>query len=222
VIVATLASNNYRKRQADYVNNLFRACNKHITLPFKFVCFTDNASGFDPGVEVIHLPGKDVCWGWWNKLAMFAAPELPKGERVLFFDADTLVLANIDDLAAYAGPFAVLGGPRDYRGVGSGILAWEAGSCAHIWSNWLAAGKPILGNGDDEWIDRQMPHAERINRLYPGIYSYRYHKLQQAPRPDTRIVFFQREPKCDNCGGWAQHYWSTLDMGELTPSVYRA
>jgi hypothetical protein len=211
VILATLACNNYRKRQAEYVNNLYRACQRHVTLPFTFVAFTDDPTGFDPGVEVVLLPGKQHAWGWWNKLWMLGGGALPKGKRVLFFDADTLITANIDDMLGYRGAFAVLGGPRDYRGVGSGILAWEAGSCDHIWTEWVKSGKPILGNGDDEWIDRMMPHAERFNRLYAGVYSYRYHKLQQAPRPDTRIVFFQREPKCDNCGGWAQHYWTTLE-----------
>jgi hypothetical protein len=211
MLVATLACHNYRKRQAEYVNNLFRACNKHITTPFAFVCFTDDAAGFDPGVEVIHLPGKKVAWGWWNKLYALGGGVLPKGERVLFVDLDTLILRNIDDLAAYQGPFAGLGCARSNRLFSSGIMAWEAGTQDHVWDEWLKAGKPILGSGDDEWINKVCPHAHRLQHKFPGLYQYKYHRCAQAPPPGARIIYYAREPKPDNCGGWAQHYWTTLE-----------
>ena len=207
MIVATLNAANYRKRGAEYTNNLYGMCKKHITLPFRFVVFTDGFDGYDDGIDTLPLSGQ--AWGWWCKIEILGGGALPKGERCLLFDLDTLILANIDDLASYDGPFAGLGCPRANRLFCSGIMAWEAGTLDHVWSDWLKAGKPILGSGDDEWIDRTCPDAVRLQRKFPGIHSYKYHKLRETPRPDTRIVFFQREPKPDNCGGWAQTYWST-------------
>ena len=37
---------------ADYVNSLYRMVEKNLTIPHRFVCFTDNAEGIDPGVEI--------------------------------------------------------------------------------------------------------------------------------------------------------------------------
>lgn len=213
MIIACLDWRNYRKLGQEYVTNLYRACSKHITVPFEFVCFSDR-EGY--GDSIISVRTSTECWGWWQKIYVLGGSQLPKGERCLLFDLDTLILANIDDLASYDGPFAGLGCPRANRLFCSGIMAWEAGSVDHVWSDWLKAGKPILGSGDDEWIDRACPDAVRLQRKFPGIHSYKFHKLREAARPDTRIIFFQREPKPDNCGGWAQACWSGLNLPSFT------
>ena len=45
----------------DYVNNLARGVRRHLSRPHRFVCFTDDASGLDAGVEALPLPaGADV------------------------------------------------------------------------------------------------------------------------------------------------------------------
>lgn len=206
--VVCLDHKNYRKCGTQYVRNLYAACRQHITLPFQFVCFSDRV-GYGDGILTIKT--SEQCWGWWQKLFILGGGQLPKGSRCLLFDLDTLILRNIDDLAAYSGPLAGLGCPRDNRLFSSGILAWEAGRYDAVWTDWLKAGKPILGNGDDEWIDKRCPEALRLQKTFSGIVSYKYHKCKNGPPPGTRIIFFQREPKPDNCGGWAHHYWSTLD-----------
>ena len=41
---------------ADYVNSLYRMVEKNLTIPHRFVCFTDNAEGIDPNLlpHLIH------------------------------------------------------------------------------------------------------------------------------------------------------------------------
>ena len=203
---------NYEKRGLEYVQNLHMACRKHITLPFEFVCFSDRL-GYGEDIRVVPVSGQ--AWGWYCKLEMLGSKAL-KG-RCLYFDLDTLIVRNIDDLAAYHGPFAGLGCARSNRLFSSGVMAWEAGSVDYIWRDWLKAGKPILGSGDDEWIDKVSPHAHRLQHKFSGLVAYKYHRCQKAPPPGTRIIYFARRPKPHDCGGWAQHYWSTLEDISCTP-----
>jgi hypothetical protein len=203
---------NYEKRGREYVNNLYRACNKHITLPFEFVCFSDRL-GYGEGIRTVRLSGQ--AWGWYCKLEMLGSPEL-RG-RCLYFDLDTIILRNIDDSAAYSGPLAGLGCARSNRLFSSGVMAWEAGRVDYIWDAWLAAGKPILGGGDDEWIDKVCPHAHRLQHHFAGLYQFKFHKCAKAPPTGARIIYFTRRPKPHDCGGWAQHYWTTLEDVSCTP-----
>ena len=209
MLVVTLDHRDYRKQGQLYVINLYRACKKHITVPFEFIVFSDRM-GYGDGIKTVET--SDQAWGWWNKLYIVGGDRLRKGERALFFDLDTLILANIDDLASYTGPFAGLGCARSNRLFSSGILAFETGAQPHVWQSWLKAGKPLVGNGDDEWMDKQMPHARRLQPMFPGILQYKYHRQRERPSPEARVIYFTREPKPDNCGGWAQAYWSTLEM----------
>jgi hypothetical protein len=201
--IACVDHKNYEKRGVEYVQNLHRACAKHITLPFEFVCFSDRQD-YGEGVRVVPVSGQ--AWGWYCKLEMLGSKAL-RG-RCLYFDLDSLILRNIDDLAAYQGPFAGLGCARSNRLFSSGIMAWEAGSVDYIWEKWLKAGKPILGSGDDEWIDKVNPHAHRLQHKFAGIYSFKWHKCSPCPPDDARIIFFTRQPKCHNASMWVQKAWN--------------
>ncbi len=50
-----------------YVNNLFHGVARNLSLEHRFICFTDDPSGLDPGIEVRPLPGNLKGW-WWEKL----------------------------------------------------------------------------------------------------------------------------------------------------------
>jgi hypothetical protein len=211
--VACVDHKNYEKRGLEYVNNLHSACRKHITVPFEFVCFSDRL-GYGDDIRTVPVSGQ--AWGWYCKLEMLGSKALQG--RVLYFDLDSLILRNIDDLAAYQGPFAGLGCARSNRLFSSGIMAWEAGTQDHVWTEWLKAGKPILGSGDDEWINTVCPHARRLQHTFAGLVQYKYHRCQKAPPPGARIIYFTRRPKPHDCGGWAQHYWSTLEDISCIPA----
>lgn len=202
--IACVAVNNYQKRQGEYVTNLHRACQRQFTIPYEFACLTDNAEGMPSDIRIIEKPSN--AWGWWCKLALFKAGAF--SGRVVFFDLDTLLLANLDDFGRYDGPLGGLGCARATRLFSSGVMAWEAGKYDFIWDEWLKAGQPILGNGDDEWIDRiTQSKAIRLQRLFPGWYQYKWHKCYAAPPKDARIVYFNRKPKPHEASAWAQQAW---------------
>lgn len=209
LIVSCVAVNRYERQQAKYVNCLYAAAKRHITLPFLFMCLTDDATGFKEGIETI--PPEPGPGGWWQKIALLKPGKLPKGERILNIDLDTLILANIDDLAAYDGPFAGLGCFRAHRQFASGIMAWEAGTVDFMWTEWAKRGYPLMGGADDVWMDHINPNAVRIQRRLPAGYivSYKWHKCQDGPPEGARICVYQRRPKIHDCGSaWVAQHWT--------------
>lgn len=205
--VACVQVGNYEGRGAQYVNNLAAMVRRNITRPYRFVCLTDDPKGLHDGIEAKPLPSI-ILRGWWAKLYLFAPNVFPVGERVLYFDLDTLILDNIDDYADYGGEFAGLGCFRSHRIFGSGLMAWPAGSVDHIWTDWMSAGRPVGDGADDSWIASVHPDAVRIQRKLQGVVSYKFHKCAKGPPEGARIVCFQRRPKPHECTNWVKQVWT--------------
>lgn len=88
---------------AEDVNRLYGQVRRHLDRPHRFVCFTDDAAGIDPGVEALPLPELGLPKGHgdtrWRKLALHR-PDLGgfAGMTALFLDLDLVV---VDDLAPF-------------------------------------------------------------------------------------------------------------------------
>ena len=232
ITIATVNVGNYRGMGARYVNALFRGCARNLTVPFRFICFTDDGRGLEPGIGLRPVPpGLD---GWYNQLAMFQPDAFEAGERVLYMDLDTIIMGNIDDIAAYDGPFAMLANPYS-PGVPcqSGIMAWEAGPYANICDEWTTRGFPTVRGGDQEWIRPRISEAVALQSLFPGrMLSFKYECAGLAhPRnrrdaelkalwakyvrvpcpPKASIVYFHGQPKPDNCRSrWVSETWEPV------------
>jgi FkbM family methyltransferase len=172
----------------------------------KFICFTDDPSGFSSGIETRQLPAGPV--GWFNKLALFSKDAFPSGERVLYVDLSTVITGSLDQIAAYRGKFAIL---RDYfrpDGWQSSVMAWEAGTLTHIWDNYAAAGCPDVPGGDQTWIEQQLDSADLWQQLFPGSFrSYKKSCVSGIPS-GTAVVNFHGRPKPHEClGGWVPEVW---------------
>ena len=107
--ICCVQAGNYQGRGAEYVNNLHDMVLRNMPpqTPFRFICFTDNPDGLDEGIDVRPLPEQGLE-GWWNKLALFKKGVFPEGERVVYFDLDTLIINALDDIVAYDGTLACL------------------------------------------------------------------------------------------------------------------
>ena len=89
----------------EYVNHLRAGVARHLRRPHRFVCFTDDGSGLDAGVEVMPLPELGLPGGQrdlrWRKLAVFGERLGDLTGTTLFLDLDwatgfvTIVLAHI-------------------------------------------------------------------------------------------------------------------------------
>ncbi len=99
------------KFPAEYVNRLYRMVQRNLTLPHRFICFTDDSGGIAKGVEVKPLPPMDLPPGkerGWRKLSTFQKPLADLEGKVLFLDLDILILNNIDDFFTYPGDFCII------------------------------------------------------------------------------------------------------------------
>ena len=106
-----------------YVEAMRNMVSRHLTLPHKFICFSDMGEG--PGFQ----PLKYGMPGWWSKLELFQV----KGP-VLYFDLDTVLLGNIDRMgkAAMAMPENTMqmltpfnAKRREAGEWASGVMAWH-------------------------------------------------------------------------------------------------
>jgi hypothetical protein len=106
------------KFDASYVNKLYSMVSRNITLPFRFICFTDNAHDIDPSVEVKDIPmvgfkdfDERLPWSFghgWLKVTSFADPLYDLTGPTLFLDLDVVIVDNIDCFFQPAGEFFVI------------------------------------------------------------------------------------------------------------------
>lgn len=100
------------KYDALYVNRLYSMVQRHLTLPHRFICFTDDAQGLMEGIEAKPLPALDLPKNLpergWNKLTTLKAPLDDLQGEALFLDLDLLILGNIDCFFEAPGEFLII------------------------------------------------------------------------------------------------------------------
>ena len=206
--VVCVQTGNYLGRGVEYVANLHRMVSEHLSLPHRFYVLTDDAASNYPGV--VAKPAKHK--GWWAKIEMFNPHGMFRG-RVMFLDLDTLIVGNIDHIAAYRGHFATL---RDFwqpRGLGPAVMLFDAEWAAWIYQEWRAEGFPQRDpRGDQGWLENRrqgrMRHdVDILQDMHPGEFvSYKTSCTQALPE-GARVCCFHGKPRPHEVGGWALDYW---------------
>lgn len=194
----------------EYVNILRDMVARNISVEHRFICFTDDNSGLDAGIETRPLPGNLI--GWWNKLYLFSK-QAKLSERVLFFDLDTVITGNIDALTKMEG-FYILRDFYRHNGYGSGLMAWDR-DLSYIWESYCSAGFPDIEGGDQIWIEKTISDARLWQDALPGkICSYKEH-AQHWPPAGTSVVCFHGRPKPHTCASeWVKWIWKKNGLKE--------
>ena len=99
------------KFDAEYVNRLYRMVKKNLTIPFRFVCFTDDKSSFDNGIETFELPPisfKEGAERGWRKLSVFNKNLANLSGKALCLDVDVVIINNINSLFEKDGEFFII------------------------------------------------------------------------------------------------------------------
>jgi uncharacterized Rossmann fold enzyme len=193
----------------EYVEILYSMVRRNLAggLRGRFTVFTDNPAAFESmaGIQVQQVP--EGLSGWWAKLYLFSADAFPKGERVLYFDLDTVITGPLDAIAAYTGEFAILRDAYRANGWQSSVMAWEAGALYHIWGSFVLAGKPAIEGGDQAWIEKKQKKADLWQDLFPGAFrSYKVDCQEFVPQ-GTSVVFFHGFPRPHQATGWVKDVW---------------
>lgn len=198
----------------EYVNTLFDMVRRNLPAGFagRFICFTDDPTGLDEGIETRTLPGG--LHGWWNKLYLFSPEAFPAGERILYFDLDTVITGPLDAIAAYRGPFAILRDVYRQNGLQSSVMAWEVGGY-DFWSLWHRLGCPMTELGDQGFIEQAFDQYSDVfgspyilQETFPGkLRSYKVDCRTTIPR-GTSVVFFHGHPRPHEVkSGWVPEVW---------------
>jgi hypothetical protein len=150
--------------------------------------------------DFVPLVDADPWPGWWAKLGLFR-PGLFTG-RILYLDLDSVVVGDLSDLAAYAGPFAMLSDFLRPVRPASGVMAWDAGAEAPraIWDAWMRDPEGHMhahqGGGDQAFIRSVVGDGvDRLQDHVPGqLVSYKVHCKDGVP-DGARVVSAHGRPK---------------------------
>lgn len=209
--VACVNVGNYLGRGAEYVNKLFHAVKNNTTRDFKFACLTDDPSGLEDGIEPI-LIGNDAK-GWWAKMYLFKKGVFPKGERIVFFDLDTLILDNIDELLDYQGEMAGLSDFYEPRRWATGVMLFEAGKYTFIWDEWSVEKNHNLALGDMEFINsldqgRLIKKFKFLQSLFPNRFASYKADCHPYPPEWSTVLCFHGVPRPHEAVNWAKRAWN--------------
>jgi len=168
------------KYSPDYVNKLYNMVQRHLTVPHRFVCFTEDSQGVNKNIEIRPLPEHQHLTGWWYKPYIFKKNHFSEGDINLYMDLDMVIVNSIDKFVSYLPEKFV--GLQDvgrvfrpgYKKLGSAVMKWPAGKYHHIWDNFENNPSWIKKfHGDQDWTWHS--NREHIN-FFPEdwIRSYKW------------------------------------------------
>ncbi len=132
-----------------FVNRLHAMVLRNSTWRIRFICFTDDTSGINPGIECQPLPTftYDPKLGkYWPKLGLMQKDLGGLSGMTLFLDLDLVILDTIDDLFTYPGRFLIIREWKDPElGYGnSSVLRFFIGAESYILDRFHATPADVI------------------------------------------------------------------------------
>jgi hypothetical protein len=167
-----------------WVEKLYRGFERNLTVPFRFVCFTDRERVYSEPIEQEPLIADEPDCG-----SLVEPYRL--NEPMILVGLDTLITGNIDHLAEYALNAETLALTRDPyapQQACTGVALVPKGH-AFVWETYD-------GNPNDMVHLRKQPHVF-IEDMWPGhVRSYKVHVAGRGWL-ESRIIYFHGRPKMD-------------------------
>ena len=175
------------KFSKEYINRLYRMVERNLTLPHRFVCFTEDSKGLDKGIETFPLPPVKLRTGLpergWKKLGLLSKKLGDLKGIGLFLDLDVVIIDNIDDLFRQPGKFIISRNSAKDNLVGnSSVFRFEIGK--H---------QDILDYFEENF--EKVRHEVRHEQAYM---SREMHK--------KGIFSFWNGEKCPMCKSWVRSF----------------
>jgi hypothetical protein len=221
------------KYSPDYVNRLYNMVERNCTVPYEFVCLTDNTDGLHPKIKTIPLPTN--LQGWWCKPYMYSK-DLPINGTILYMDLDVVIAGNIDKLFTYQSnhwctirDFTRAMRP-DWKKYNSSVVRFKTGQLDHVWTEFQANQHIIQRrlHGDQDWLFEATRKCQAM--LYPDswILSWKWevrrskefdyngtkgnrkfkHVEDVKPRIECCVTVFHGDPNPHNCEDpWVVDNW---------------
>lgn len=196
-----------------YVNRLHSMVRANLGATHRFICFTDDPSGIDKGVECLPIPAvpleRSARERGWRKLATFAWPLYDLQGTALFLDLDVVIVRPIDDLFELDGTFIMAHDKRlSSRGISnSSVYRFELGAHHDLLDEYRSDPAAIASRFRNEqaYLSARMQAAHAL-REWPRnrCVSFKYDCLPPWPLnfvrpahcpPEAQVVFFHGHPK---------------------------
>lgn len=187
-----------------HVNNLYRSIKRNTTLPFRFICVTDDPIGLDEGITYIPLWDKcKILGGCYNRLFIFSQEiEQFFGNRFLCIDLDCVITDNIDEILLREEDFVInkfLGKGGQNQIYNGGLILMTAGSRKEVWEkfdpiksieilNYKREIEKLVGS-DQAWIQTCLGTQESLFTEQDGVYDFTFLPNSDLPT-NAKIVFF--------------------------------
>jgi len=222
------------KYSAEYVNKLFAMVKRNLTVPFEFVCFTEDNTDINPDIRVNLIPLISGVVGWWYK-PIFFNPNLGLNGTILFFDLDVVIFKNIDYLFTYEpNKFCIIRDfnrhvIKNYNKFNSSIFRLNTGMHQCVYTDFIKDPKSPMRRyqGDQDWIRATVKDGEYAYWPDEWIQSYKWEmrgkpKFNAMPRGqrdfealgeptiknETSVAVFHGDPNPHNCKDtWVVDNW---------------
>jgi hypothetical protein len=203
---------------------------RNLTLPYIFVCFTDDTKGIKSNIHCQPLPSLPIE-GWWYKL-WFLSKEFPLEGNILFLDLDLIIFKNIDNLFKFSpDQFCII---RDFNRslntnwnrLNSSVFRYQSKQYSNVYNTFINDYRTNTRrfHGDQDFIFKHQPNVKfwpdewiqsykwemRDRRDLQRINGKRNFKNIGTPviKQDTRIAVFHGEPNIHEClDPWVVDNW---------------
>lgn len=210
------------KYSPEYVNNLYAMVKRNLSLPFEFVCFTDDNKNLN--TEITTKPLIDpTLKGWWGKVSYFKKPLFDFKGVALCLDLDIVIVDNIDQLFTYhpERKFCIMKDRDSRNGNNTTVMRFWINHHPDIYNDLNlqhyehctgVVGEKLLRNrywGDQVWITEKRPKA--LNYPPEWVKSYKWDCLDKqknffVPR-NCKIISFHGKPNPHEVKSKIGQYW---------------
>ena len=211
------------KFSSEYVNCLYKMVEKNLTIPHRFVCFTDDSEGILEEIETRALPELNDAGlpeKAWKKLGLFTNQLADLEGEALFLDLDVVIRDNINCFFEQEGEFFIIKDwdfPNDIIG-NSSVFKFKVNCHQDIIDNFYKEGKDIRKRYKNEqaFLSHQMYNKGLLKYWNKSwCVSFKRNCLQpfplnffkQAKEPKTaKIVVFHGRPNPEQArkGFWGK------------------
>lgn len=187
-----------RRYDEEWVEKLYRAFQRNLTVPFKFIVFTDRRRDYlEEAIHQHQLMTRVPDYGCLIEPFCLNEPTIICG-------LDTVILKNLDHMAEYCmDPRNKVAQPNHPSLPGKKInpVVFVPPGNRGIFDRWC-------GENDMDWL--QIQDTVPTDDLWPGeIVSLKLHDVRRKGVQGASIVYFHGEPKADEMlsTDWVREHW---------------
>lgn len=210
---------------AVHVNVLHAAVKRNLSMPFRFVCLTDNADGFAEGIDAMPIPDMGLepgrwSYGCWPKLSIFKSGLFPDAEIVMYFDLDLIIQAPLEPFIERVRATRGLHITREWnpalwnllpitmrpdRGAQGAFMAFKPADMHYVYDDFMADQKMAfaVASDDQRYITAVVknrtywPHGWCVSFKRTCLWYYPFNVLFRNVRQPkgAKVVIFHGNPR---------------------------